>query len=249
MLTSSSASSESLPTQRQRGPSLRYRVLLLDHDDTTVRGTEEVHYPAHVESLRILRPDLTPVSLPEWFLRNHEPGISSYLKSIFSPEQMDEEHQIWLRAMESRLPGFYCGMAELLSEFRSRGGRIAVVSHSPAETIWRHYEAHPLADRIRPDVVLGWDHDAQKRKPSVWPALQALEQLNAAPSEALVLDDLSPGVKMAKAAGISAAAAGWGHAVPEIREYMKQECKHYFSSVQEFSDFLLGSNQPLTSQL
>ena len=32
-------------------------------DDTTVRGTEEVHYPAHVESVRVLRPELEPVSL------------------------------------------------------------------------------------------------------------------------------------------------------------------------------------------
>ena len=36
--------------------------------------SQEVHYPAHVESLRILRPDLVPVSLEEWFRRNHDPG-------------------------------------------------------------------------------------------------------------------------------------------------------------------------------
>ena len=49
--------------------------------------------------------------------------------------------------------------------------------------------------------------------------------------QALVLDDLSPGVKMAKAAGIQVAAAGWGHSVPVIEEYMKRECDHYFSTV------------------
>lgn len=48
---------------------MRFRCLLLDHDDTTVRGTEEVHYPAHVESLRQLRPDLEPCSLEEWSAR------------------------------------------------------------------------------------------------------------------------------------------------------------------------------------
>lgn len=221
---------------------LRFRVLLLDHDDTTVRGTEEVHYPAHVESVRILRPDLEPVSLHGWFMKNHEPGVSCYLKSLFSAEQMKEEHEIWVRAIEAKMPSFYEGMAETLSEFRSRGGLIAVISHSPTHAIWKHYKEHPLADKICPDLVLGWDNDPQKRKPAAWPAIHALEQLQASASEALVIDDLSPGVKMAKAAGITSAGAGWGHSVPAVEEYMRRECEHYFSSVEEFSNFLLASS-------
>ena len=46
---------------------LRYRLLLLDHDDTTVDSTASIHYPAHVESVRALRPDLEPCTLREWF--------------------------------------------------------------------------------------------------------------------------------------------------------------------------------------
>ena len=46
---------------------LRYRLLLLDHDDTTVDSTASIHYPAHVESVRALRPDLEPCSLRRWF--------------------------------------------------------------------------------------------------------------------------------------------------------------------------------------
>ena len=65
---------------------LRYRCLLLDHDDTTVlpaprrpalrsgsgpglaqvKSTETIHWPAHVESVRQLRPDLAPCSLQRW---------------------------------------------------------------------------------------------------------------------------------------------------------------------------------------
>eukprot|EP00933_Yihiella_yeosuensis_P074675 TRINITY_DN83663_c0_g1_i1.p1 TRINITY_DN83663_c0_g1~~TRINITY_DN83663_c0_g1_i1.p1 ORF type:complete len:349 (-),score=76.74 TRINITY_DN83663_c0_g1_i1:52-1098(-) len=237
------AATSSIPQQLSTHRQLRYRVLLLDHDDTTVRGTEQVHYPAHVESLRILRPELTPVSLHDWFMKNHEPGISSYLKSLFSDQQMVEEHEIWERAIAQMVPCFYDGMPELLREFKARGGRIAVVSHSPTKAIWKHYEAHPLADSIRPDLVLGWDHDPARRKPAVWPALRALDHLEASPDETLVLDDLSPGVKMAKAAGIHVAGAGWGHDVQPVQEYMRKECNYYFSSVKEFSDFLFGDRQ------
>ncbi|CAL1169532.1 unnamed protein product [Cladocopium goreaui] len=234
------------PTALSEGlsPRLRFRVLLLDHDDTTVRGTEEVHYPAHVESVRVLRPELEPVSLEGWFQKNHEPGVSCYLKSLFTPELMEEEQRIWTKAMEDKVPTFYEGIAELLSEFRARGGCVAVVSHSPAEVIQRHYSAHPWAEQIQPDLVLGWDQDASRRKPAPWPALHALEYFGAKPTEALVVDDLSPGVKMAKAAGLEVVAAGWGHSVEPIQEYMRKECRHYFETVQEFADFLLAPASP-----
>jgi phosphoglycolate phosphatase/pyrophosphatase PpaX len=39
---------------------LRYRCLLVDHDDTAVDSTSAVHYPAHLEALRELRPGRTP---------------------------------------------------------------------------------------------------------------------------------------------------------------------------------------------
>lgn len=235
------AESMTKETHSGGGGPLRFRYLLLDHDDTTVRGTEELHYPAHVESLVALRPDVEPVTLNGWFEKNHDPGISKYLTSLFDSEQMKVEHKIWETAVARKVPSFYTGMPELLAEFRERGGRVAVISHSPADAIARHYEAHPWADRIRPDLILGWDNDPEKRKPAVGPALKALEFLGASPAEALVLDDLSPGIRMAQAAGITTAAAGWGHDVPVVREFMQKECNYYFRTLEEFAKFLLSA--------
>lgn len=226
---------------------LRFSCLLLDHDDTTVRGTEEVHYPAHVESVRILRPDLEPVSLAGWFAKNHDPGVSTYLRSLFTEDQMVQEHKIWESAIAGAVPSFYEGMPELLASFRRRGGKIAVISHSPAEAIKRHYEAHPMAELIRPDLILGWDPRPERRKPSAWPALVALKELGVRAEEALLLDDLSPGVRMAQAVGVATAAAGWGHAVPVIQEFMQRECHYYFTSVEEVSRFLLGTAPEATA--
>ena len=50
-------------------------------DDTTVRGTEEVHYPAHVESVRVLRPELEPVSL-EGHLEKNLLILSDFLNDV-----------------------------------------------------------------------------------------------------------------------------------------------------------------------
>lgn len=62
---------------------------------------------------------------------------------------MPEEHRIWRAAMEAATPGFFGGVAELLAEFRRRGGKVAVVSHSEADIIAMNYAAHPAAAAIR----------------------------------------------------------------------------------------------------
>ena len=64
------------------------------HDDTCVDSTASIHYPAHCESVRRLRPDLAPCSLDDWFRANFR-GILPYLQSLFSEEQMAAEHRIW----------------------------------------------------------------------------------------------------------------------------------------------------------
>lgn len=221
---------------------LPYRCLLLDHDDTCVATTAAIHYPAHVESVQKLRPDLTPVTLEGWFEVNHEPGVSKYLTSIFDEEQMKKEHEIWRSYTTSRAPLFYNGIPETLAAFKARGGKIAVISHSQEDIIWQHYREHPKFEEIRPNFVFGWQDDPRKRKPAMWPALQALEALECNRDDCLVVDDLSPGVKMAKQVGMPAAAAGWGHSVPIIEEYMKRECNYYFQTVEDFTSFILGKS-------
>ena len=51
-----------------------------------------------------------------------------------------------------------------------------------------------------PDQVYGWELGEGKRKPSPWPAQQAMKELQVLPEETIMLDDLKPGVEMAAAA-------------------------------------------------
>jgi beta-phosphoglucomutase-like phosphatase (HAD superfamily) len=134
-------------------------------------------------------------------------------------------------------------MFEFLVEFRCRGGLVVVVSHSEVDMIERDYRAASagLAEAFLPDLVFGWDVDPARRKPSPYPVLAALERFGLPASEALVLDDLKPGLDMAASAGVDCAAAGWGHAIPEIREVMANRCRWYFDTVAEFAGFILGA--------
>ena len=65
-----------------------------------------------------------------------------------------------------------------------------------------------------------------------------MRRYNLRPEELLMVEDLKPGYDMARAAGVSFAAAGWAYDVPEIEAFMRKNCDFYFKTVQEFGSFL-----------
>jgi phosphoglycolate phosphatase/pyrophosphatase PpaX len=191
--------------------------------------------------MRVLRPGRPPVSLEGWFLKNFHPGIMPYLieELGLTEEELAVEFEIWRSFTARGAPRFYPGFLQALGEYRQRGGKIAVISHSEPEVIRSHYRA---AGPLVPDLVYGWHDEEEKRKPSPWPVRQALAGLGIPASQALVLDDLKPGVLMARRAGVAVAAAGWAHDIAEIRRYMRAHCLAYFQTVGAFRDFLLGKS-------
>ena len=54
---------------------MRYKCLVLDHDDTVVDSTASIHYPAFLEALKILRPGVQQITLEEYFKENFDPGF------------------------------------------------------------------------------------------------------------------------------------------------------------------------------
>ncbi len=225
--------------------SLKRPYLILDHDDTAVNSTATIHYPAHVEVMRRLRPDQSVVSLEEWWLKNFDPGVMEFLTHELNMDE-DEvlmEYKIWKEFTSTRVPEFYPGFLEALEEYADEGGRFAVVSHSEREIIIRDYEAAGCRGPLLPEMVYGWDFDPAKRKPSPWPVEQILSFWGAGPDETLIVDDLRPAVIMSEATGVPAAAAGWSHDIPIIREYMSRHCVAYFSGVAQFRDFILASGR------
>ncbi len=220
---------------------LRFKCLLIDHDDTAVNSTATIHYLSHLECLRELRPDRKPPTLDEWYLINFH-GIMEHLKGElgFSNLELERELEIWRSFTKSHTPEFFPEFPELVADFRRAGGRVAVVSHSEADVIASHY-ARVEAPEARPDLIFGWDDDAERRKPSPWPVREALKRFGMRPEEALILDDLKPGVLMSRATGVAAAGAGWSHRIPEIARYMRAHTIAFFESIEAFRAFLIPS--------
>ncbi len=222
--------------------SLTYRCLVLDHDDTAVNSTASIHYPAHLDLLRRIRPERAGMTLDEWFRKNFDPGISIYLAKELglNEQEMMDEYKAWREFTQRQVPDFFPGIIDLIEEFKRRGGIVGVVSHSEKDIIERDYRAAVPREELMPDMIFGWDHDPGKRKPHPFPILTIMSAFELEPREVLMVDDLRPGVEMARSAGIAIAAAGWGHAIPEIRDFMREKCDYYLDRVEDLARLVLG---------
>lgn len=65
---------------------LKFPCLVLDHDDTVVRSTPTIHYPAFVKTLQALRPDVH-WTLEQFIACNFYPGFEAMCRDIlhFTP--------------------------------------------------------------------------------------------------------------------------------------------------------------------
>ena len=216
---------------------MRYRCLILDHDDTVVKSTPEIHYPSFVDSLKELRPDMTPLSLEEFVSYCFNPGFGELCRDImkFSAEEQNYQYEMWKNSAINKIPDFYPGFPELIKEYKEAGGLITVVSHSEKELIARDYR---LKCGLEPDIIFGWEQEEHKRKPSPYPVMEIMKRLELKNDELLMIDDLKPGLDMARSCNIAFAAAGWSHITPEIKEYMEANSDYYFSTVAAFREFI-----------
>lgn len=218
---------------------MKYRCLILDHDDTVAKSTPDIHYPSFVEALKVLRPDSEPLSLEEFVSYCFNPGFSELCRDIlrFSKEEQEIQYRIWKSYTKTKTPQFYPGFAELLEEYKKIGGILCVVSHSESKQIIRDYEANC---NVIPDLIFGWELEEEKRKPNPYPVVEIMKRFHLNSNEALVLDDLKPGLDMAKICNVNFAAAGWSHIIPEIKSYMKANSDYYFPTVTAFKEFILS---------
>lgn len=218
---------------------LKYKCLILDHDDTVMDSTAHVHYPAFLVSLDELRPGHT-ISLDDYFRVNFDPGFIEYCRDVlgFTEAEFEREVEMWKDYVAEHIPTAYPGVARIIRRQKELGGLVCVASHSFDFNILRDYAANGLPE---PDAIYGWELPPEQRKPSPWAVEQILKRFDLRPEEVLVVDDLKPGYDMACAAGVPFAAACWAYDVPEIRQFMEANCKLAFTDPADLERYLFGS--------
>ena len=215
---------------------LKYKCLVLDHDDTVMDSTRLIHHPAFLVFLRETRPGVS-VSLEEYFRLNFHPGFLEYCEQVLhlTPAELDREMAVWKQYVSAHVPRAFPGMKEIITEQLSRGGAFAVVSHSLRENILRDFRKNDLPE---PSMIFGWDLPRDQRKPSPFALDRLMAAMDLSPGEMLVVDDLKPGYDMARQRRVPFAAAGWAYDVPEIRAFMRENSPLYFDSPQGLYRYL-----------
>ncbi len=217
---------------------MKYKCLVLDHDDTVVNSTATIHYPCFLEFLGIYYPELVKsYTLESYLVKNFHPGVTALFRDEIgmTEEQFLAEQKYWENYVKAHIPKAYAGIGDIIREFRNTGGIIAVDSHSLTAYIERDFKYNSLP---MPDIIYGWDIPKEKRKPAPDTLFDLMRKYALLPSEILVVDDLKPGFDMARAAGASFAAAGWAYDVPQIREFMKLNCDFYLNDVNALKELL-----------
>lgn len=215
---------------------MKFRCLIIDHDDTAVNSTPFLHYPAYIEAMKILRPNYKILTLEEYFIINFEYGFGNFLKNELKMDQEEIilEYNIWREFIKDKIPDFFNGFIELLKDFKNNGGIIVVASHSDKDIIERDYKNNSFM----PDLIFGWDKDEKKRKPSNHIILETINKFNLSQKDILIIDDLKHGLIMAKNSNIKFGAACWAYNIEKIEKYMKKESDYFFKSIDELKDLI-----------
>lgn len=210
---------------------MRYRCLVFDHDDTTVDSTRNVHYPCFLEFMAVHRPELN-ISLDEYVRYNFTPGVIPFFRDICGLDEAElrYEQEYWFAYARKHVSNAFDGIRDIMLRQKTEGGLVAVISHSFAENILRDYAHNGLPE---PDAIFGWEQPPEERKPSPVPVRALMDRYGLKPEEILVIDDLKPGLDMARAAGVPFAAAGWCFDIPENERYLRANADFYCATVED----------------
>lgn len=216
---------------------LKYRCLVLDHDDTVVQTMRTLSYPFWCLELEQFRPGTT-MTLEDYILKCYQYGFADMCRVCcgFTDEELALEHKQWMEYIMNNIPAPFPGIGNIIRRQKEAGGLICVVSHSSFDNISRDYRVH---FGIQPDAIYGWERPPRERKPNPWPLEDIMRRFDLAPQEILVVDDMKLACQMAHPVGVAVAYAGWDDmGVPELRREMQELCAFSFDSTESLEKFL-----------
>lgn len=220
---------------------LKYKCVVLDHDDTFVQSSIAIHYPAFVEVMKTLRPQ-QHYTFDEYRLICFNPGIRQYYRDslLFNQSELDYSETLWRNMVEATVPLPYEGIVEVLKDYKELGGLITVNSHSHTSFIERDYQ---MWLGFQPDVIVGYNSDASWVKPQTAMIQYLQDHYQLTNHDILMVDDLTPGQNMAQAAGIDFAAAGYGISTEDIQIHFQNTATYYLDHASKLHELLIHGGE------
>lgn len=231
-----------MPSVRQSNPldgerMLKYKCLVMDHDDTVVQSEKTIGYPFFCYILDQFRPGET-ISLEDYVRDCHNYGFAEMCRRRwnFTEQEQKDEYRDWMDYVKTHIPDAFPGIGAIIRRQKAEGGLVCVVSHSSIENITRDYAVH---FGIQPDAIYGWDLPEHQRKPNPYPLEDIMEHYQLKPEDLLVVDDMKLAWRMAHPLDVKIAFAAWGKVdFPELAQEMRELCDFSFDSTEDLLQFL-----------
>lgn len=216
---------------------LKYKCLVLDHDDTVVQTERTIGYPYFRDYIARIRPGGT-LTFEEYVRDCNNMIFADMCKDRWkmTEEEMAEEYLGWKAYSRVNVPEVCDGIGRVIQRQKELGGLVCVSSLSTREIIERDFLYY---FGILPDAIYDYDLPADKRKPAPYSLIDIMEKFGLKPEEMIMVDDMKLGCIMARSTGIDTAFAGWSKAeFPELTEEMRCICDYSFDSPAELGKFL-----------
>lgn len=216
---------------------LRYKCLVLDHDDTVVQTEKAIGYPYFKEYIERVRPGHS-LTYPEYVADCNNMIFADMCrwKWQFTDEELLEEYLGWKAYSLQHMPPIFPGIDRIIHRQKEEGGLVCVSSLSSRDNITRDYAEH---FGMQPDVIYDYDLPQEQRKPNPYSLLDIMARYDLAPEEILVVDDLKLAWRMAHPLGVPVAFAAWGkQEFPELAEEMRSLCDFSFDTTEALEHFL-----------
>ncbi|MEE1035871.1 MAG: HAD hydrolase-like protein [Oscillospiraceae bacterium] len=216
---------------------LRYKCLVLDHDDTVVQTEKAIGYPYFKEYIERVRPGHS-LTYPEYVADCSNMIFADMCrrKWQFTDEELLEEYLGWKAYSLQHMPPIFPGIDRIIHRQKEEGGLVCVSSLSSRDNITRDYAEH---FGMQPDVIYDYDLPQEQRKPNPYSLLDIMARYDLAPEEILVVDDLKLAWRMAHPLGVPVAFAAWGkQEFPELAEEMRSLCDFSFDTTEALEHFL-----------
>lgn len=219
---------------------LKYKCLVLDHDDTVVQTEKTIGYPYFRDYIEKIRPGQT-LSFPEYVRDCNNMIFADMCRARWgmTEEEQREEYLGWKAYSRINIPAVCAGIGKVIRRQKELGGLVCVSSLSTREIIERDFMHH---FGFLPDAVYDYDLPVAQRKPDPYALTDLMDRFGLKPEEMLMVDDMKLGCLMAKAVNVPTAFAGWSKAeFPELTEEMRRICDHVFDSPADLEVFLFGT--------
>jgi phosphoglycolate phosphatase len=191
-----------------------FRAVLFDLDGTLVETRRDIATAVNLVLAERKLPAMTVDAVSEHVGRGARVLVTRCLQDAGIPspteDQVKDAYQAFARAyadhlLDTSLP--YAGIPLLLDRLSRAGCRLAVVTNKPEDLSRRLLDGLGLLGSFQ--LLVGGD-TLDVRKPDPRPLLFTLDELGAAPAEAVMVGDSGVDVEAARAAGTAAAAVTWG---------------------------------------